>query len=158
MKKQGQVITLSEWIEFVKRTHYEPVNPNGYLYYLLGEPTHDLTILNEPVVDISIDDARAFCQSNAYELPTTEYASLVPKAHRMWFWAVEGESVFTIGNGITYYSRVLGMDLRYPFGDIANTYPIYGEPYRSSTTGLYAIPKESQIVSSWMSETEDELF
>lgn len=156
INKKGQVVTLAEWIQFVKRTNYDPENKNGYLYYLRGKDVKKL--LEDPVVDISIDDAIAFCKHESYELPTREYAKVTPKKYILWFWGLEGENIFTIGNGDTYYSHKLGMDLKYPFGDIANTYPICGEPYRSSATGLYVIPKENPIISMWREDTEDELF
>lgn len=73
-----RVVTNGEYEHFILSSHYKPQDTMNYLTHWKGKVCPD-SMLNQPVVYVSLDDARAYARWAGMRLPTE------------WEWQVAGE-------------------------------------------------------------------
>lgn len=65
-----RVVTNRQFQEFLVSTQYKPTYTENFLKHWQGQPNCPESILDEPVVYVSLEDARAFAQWAGMHLPT----------------------------------------------------------------------------------------
>ncbi|HVT11623.1 MAG TPA: SUMF1/EgtB/PvdO family nonheme iron enzyme [Fimbriimonadaceae bacterium] len=94
-------VTNGEFLRFLRESGYRPASRESFLaHWVDGKPKDP----DQPVVYVSLEDARAYCAWAGLRLPTEdEWQLSAPKDVRLWNWT---ESEF--GDGRTSYSLLKG--------------------------------------------------
>jgi formylglycine-generating enzyme required for sulfatase activity len=80
-----RVVTNRQFREFLTATHYKPAYTENFLKHWQGQANCPDSILDEPVVYVSLEDARAFAQWAGMRLPNEWEWQLAAKKHKDHF-------------------------------------------------------------------------